>query len=404
MSERRFRLSLRHFGRTAFLVTAAAVVAMFLWVSDGLVRDLSRQERERMQVWADATREMVRVLSDDSGAAAVDVDFLLGIIESNTTIPVLLTDDAGNILQHRNFRLPEQPDSLAPMTLSPANERFLQRKLERLAGGHNVIDFEIAPGMRQHLYYEDSTLLKRLSYYPYVQLVVMLVFIAVVYFAVLSTKKAEQNKVWVGLSKETAHQLGTPISSLMAWMELLPDMGVDPDTMAELNKDVQRLSSIASRFSKIGSRPQMETVDLRTVIDGAAGYMATRVSGRIALTADTGTEPLPVLACPPLFEWVMENLIKNAVDAMSGTGSITVPAGRAAGRAFIEVADTGKGIPRKNFKAVFSPGFTTKKRGWGLGLTLARRIVEQYHDGRIYVKSSTPGVGTTFRIDLPPAR
>lgn len=404
MSERRFRLSLRHFGRTAFLVTAAAVVAMFLWVSDGLVRDLSRQERERMQVWADATREMVRVLSDDSGAAAVDVDFLLGIIESNTTIPVLLTDDAGNILQHRNFRLPEQPDSLAPMTLSPTNERFLQRKLERLAGGHNVIDFEIAPGMRQHLYYEDSTLLKRLSYYPYVQLIVMLVFIAVVYFAVLSTKKAEQNKVWVGLSKETAHQLGTPISSLMAWMELLPDMGVDPDTMAELNKDVQRLSSIASRFSKIGSRPQMETVDLRTVIDGAAGYMATRVSGRIALTADTGSEPLPVLACPPLFEWVMENLIKNAVDAMSGTGSITVTAGRAAGRAFIEVADTGKGIPRKNFKAVFSPGFTTKKRGWGLGLTLARRIVEQYHDGRIYVKSSTPGVGTTFRIDLPLAR
>jgi len=404
VSSGRFKIpDLRRFGRTAFLVTAAAVIAMFLWVSDSLVRDLSHQERERMQIWADATREMVRVLSTEEDThSSIDVDFLLGIIEANTTIPVLLTDDAGNILQHRNFRLPEPPDSLAPMTLSPANERFLKSKLARLAGGPNVIDFEIAPGLQQHLYYEDSTLLKRLSSYPYVQVVVMLVFIAVVYFAVLSTKKAEQNKVWVGLSKETAHQLGTPISSLMAWMELLPEMGVDPDTMKELNKDVQRLSSIASRFSKIGSRPQMEVADLRGVIAGASGYMASRVSGRITLTVDTGNDPLPVLACAPLFEWVMENLIKNAVDAMSGTGSITVTAGTAsAGRACIEVSDTGKGIARKNFKAVFSPGFTTKKRGWGLGLTLARRIVEQYHDGRIYVKCSTPGAGTTFRIDLP---
>ena len=393
---------LRRFGRAAFLVTAGAVVAMFLWVSDGLVRDLSRQERERMQVWADATREMVRLLSADMDASThIDVDFLLGIIESNNTIPVLLTDDNGNILQHRNFVLPEPPDTLAPMALSPANERFLEHKLEKLAGSPNVINFEIAPGVTQHLYYEDSTLLKRLSSYPYVQLIVMLAFIAVVYFAVLSTKKAEQNKVWVGLSKETAHQLGTPISSLMAWMELLPDMGVDPDTMAELNKDVQRLSSIASRFSKIGSRPQMEESDLRAIIANAAGYMGTRVSGRIALTADTGAVPLPVRACAPLFEWVMENLIKNAVDAMSGTGSISITAGRNGSRVYIEVADTGQGIARKNFKAVFSPGFTTKKRGWGLGLTLARRIVEQYHDGRIYVKSSTPGVGTTFRIDLP---
>ena len=387
---------LRRFGRTAFLVTAAAVVAVFLLVSDGLVRDLSRQERERMQVWADATREMVRVLSAEQEPDGESVDFLLGIIEGNTTIPVLLTDDDGNILQHRNFELAEP--------LTPADERFLRSKLEQLRSGHNAIDIEIAPGVEQHLYYEDSTLLKRLSSYPYVQVVVMLAFIAVVYFAVLSTKKAEQNKVWVGLSKETAHQLGTPISSLMAWMELLPDMGVDPDTMKELNKDVQRLSSIASRFSKIGSRPQMELHDLRSIIRSAAGYMNSRISGRIALTAHTGDEPLPVMASAPLFEWVMENLIKNAVDAMSGTGAIDITAGTEGHRAYIEVADTGKGIARKNFKAVFSPGFTTKKRGWGLGLTLARRIVEQYHDGRIYVKQSTPGVGTTFRIDLPLAQ
>ncbi len=393
-------VSFRGFGRTAFLVTAAAVVAMFLWVSDTLVKDLSRQERERMQVWADATREMVRTLSDTESSSA-NVDFLLSIIEGNNTIPVLLTDDDGNILQHRNFSLPEPADQAAPGQAGDANARYLARKLDELRRGHNVIDLEIAPGLTQHLYYEDSTLLRRLSSYPYVQLVVMLVFIAVVYFAVLSTKKAEQNKVWVGLSKETAHQLGTPISSLMAWMELLPDMGVDPDTMAELNKDVQRLSSIASRFGKIGSRPSMEPTDLRDVIDGAAGYMKSRVSGRIAISTDTGAEPLPVMASAPLFEWVMENLIKNAVDAMSGTGYIDIKAGAEGALAFIEVRDTGKGIARKNFKAVFSPGFTTKSRGWGLGLTLAKRIVEQYHGGRIYVKASAPGAGTTFRIELP---
>ncbi len=400
-------IDIRRFGRTAFLVTAAAVVAMFLWISDGLVRDLSAQERERMQIWADATREMVRVLSAedaDSTGARVDVDFLLGIIEANTTIPVLLTDDEGNILQHRNFRLPEPADSLAPMALNAANERFLRGKLKALAGSTNVIDFDIAPGVTQHLYYEDSTLLKRLTRFPYVQSLVMLVFVAVVYFAVISIKKAEQNKVWVGLSKETAHQLGTPISSLMAWMELLPGMGVPPDIMAELNKDVTRLGSIASRFSKIGSKPQMEQADMRDIILGATDYMATRISGRIALRADAGEQPLPVRACPPLFAWVMENLIKNAVDAISGDGTISVTAGcDGARRIFIEVADTGKGIARKNFKNVFSPGFTTKKRGWGLGLTLARRIVEQYHDGRIFVKSSTPGAGTTFRIELPRA-
>ena len=360
-----------------------------------------------MQIWADATREMVRVLSaesTDSTGARVDVDFLLGIIEANTTIPVLLTDDEGNILQHRNFRLPEPVDSLAPMALNAANERFLRGKLKALAGSTNVIDFDIAPGVTQHLYYEDSTLLKRLTRFPYVQSLVMLVFVAVVYFAVISIKKAEQNKVWVGLSKETAHQLGTPISSLMAWMELLPGMGVPPDIMAELNKDVTRLGSIASRFSKIGSKPQMEQADMRDIILGATDYMATRISGRIALRADAGQQPLPVRACPPLFAWVMENLIKNAVDAISGDGTISVTAGcDGARRIFIEVADTGKGIARKNFKNVFSPGFTTKKRGWGLGLTLARRIVEQYHDGRIFVKSSTPGAGTTFRIELPRA-
>ena len=408
---------IRRYGRLLFFAVAAVVALIFLSVSNRLVKDLAAQERERMELWADATKEIISQLDaefaspaegvSDSVAAsgyvpATNVDFLLKIINGNTTIPVLLTDDDGNILNYRNFELPEPVDSLNPMDLSEANRRFLQERLDVLSKGSNVIHITIGPDLQQHLYYEDSTLLKRLSYYPYIQLLVMIFFLVVVYFAVLSTKKAEQNKVWVGLSKETAHQLGTPISSLMAWMELLPEMGVDPDTIAEMSKDVTRLSTIASRFSKIGSKPQMEHVNLVDVVTHATSYMATRISGRISLSTDIKYARLPVKACPPLFEWVMENLIKNAVDAMDGAGRIAVEVGLLSPRkAYIDVSDTGKGIPRKNFKTVFNPGFTSKKRGWGLGLTLAKRIIEQYHAGRIFVKSSTPGVGTTFRIELP---
>ncbi len=374
------------------MIAAAVVVAVFLYVSTGLVRDLSQQERERMEIWADATREIVNSVAETEGA--INIDFLLRIIESNTTIPVLLTDGEDNILQYRNFDLPESNDQ-------EANDALLKSKLAELKETPNVIDIEFAPGALQHLYYEDSTLLKRLSFYPYVVIGVMFAFVVVVYFAVLSTKRAEQNKVWVGLSKETAHQLGTPISSLMAWMELLPEMGVDQATVSEMNKDVNRLSTIASRFSKIGSVPQMQEADINEIVGQAAAYMGTRISSRIVLSTQLADYPLPVMACPPLFEWVMENLIKNAVDAMEGQGSITVTTGLAHSSAYIEVEDTGKGIQRKNFKSVFNPGFTTKKRGWGLGLTLAKRIIEQYHNGSIFVKSSAPGRGTTFRIELP---
>ena len=229
----------------------------------------------------------------------------------------------------------------------------------------------------------------------------MIAFIGVVYFALTSTKRAEQNKVWVGLSKETAHQLGTPISSLMAWMELLESLGVDPETVKEMNKDVNRLSTIASRFSKIGSRPQMETDDLNAVVVHAAQYMSTRISQRINFSLIPAPQPVPVNMSAPLFEWVMENLIKNAVDAMEGTGSITVAIGIDGNNGYVTVSDTGKGISRKNFKTIFNPGYTTKTRGWGLGLTLAKRIIDQYHRGEIYVKESEPGRGTTFRIDIP---
>ncbi len=382
-------------GTLIFLGISAVVVAVFLYASNLLVNDLSRQERARMQIWADATKEIAG--SDGEGT---NIDFLLSIIEGNTNIPVLLTDDDGNIIMHRNFKLPDQPDADAPLVISEANETYLLRKLEKMRHTHNVIDIDIGAGAVQHLYYEDSTLLRNLSLYPYIQLAVMGAFVAVVYFAVASSKRAEQNKVWVGLSKETAHQLGTPISSLMAWLQLLEAEGVDADTVREMDKDVKRLETIASRFSKIGSRPNMEPSDINAVVGRSAAYMGTRISHNVKLEERICPDALVVNMSEPLIEWVMENLIKNAVDAMEGRGGLTIATMHSGGMAAIEVTDTGKGMTRKEFDAVFRPGYTTKKRGWGLGLTLAKRIVEQYHGGKIYVKSSEPGKGTTFRIEF----
>ncbi len=396
---RGFYSGLRRYATAVFLIVALAVVGFFMYVSDSLARDLSRQEHERMQIWADATREIVN--SDGS-----DINFLLSIIEANRNIPVLLTDEEGNIKDHRNFRLPEPIDPEKPLYISEANLKFLQSKLEKLKTSSNVIKINLTPDTCQYLYYEDSSLLKRLNYFPYIQLGVMVLFVVVVYFAVSRAKQAEQNKVWVGLSKETAHQLGTPITSLMAWVELLPGYGVDNEVAAEMQKDVNRLASIASRFSKIGSRPTMDSDDLNRVVRDVTTYMKTRISRGVSLSLTECEGSLPVSLSAPLMEWVMENLIKNAVDAMEGSGNISVTTSRITGQrgvpmAAIDVTDTGKGIARRDFKTIFRPGFTTKKRGWGLGLTLAKRIVEQYHGGKIFVAFSHPYQATTFRIILP---
>lgn len=391
---------MRRRGIIGFLILSVVVVSVFLLYSYSLVKDLSEQERERMQIWADATREIVN-LGNSEAPTGTGVDFLLSIIERNRTIPVLLTDDDGEIIMQRNFSLPESPDSLALFSLSDVNREFLMKKLDKLRDSPNVIEIDMGDAGRQWLYYEDSKVLKSLSFYPYVQVLVLLAFVLIVYYAVSSTKRAEQNKVWVGLSKETAHQLGTPISSLMAWMELLEESGVSPETVAEMNKDVKRLSTIASRFSKIGSKPSMEPHDLNEIVGYAAEYMSSRISRRISLKVNPWRSPLTVTLSPPLTEWVMENLIKNAVDAMEGSGNITVDIRPEKNTAVIEITDTGKGIARKNQKAIFNPGFTTKSRGWGLGLTLTKRIIEDYHGGLIYVKKSELGVGTTFAIELP---
>ena len=386
----------------AIFIVALLLVVSFLAISNKLVKDLAQQERERMEIWADATKQLASSTTGEEGMPESQINFLLSIIERNHTIPVLLTDAGDEILLHRNFRLPEPIDSASPWVTSETNMQYLRGKLQRMKRSENIIPIIIDKNTTQYLYYEDSTVLHRLAYFPYIELVVMLIFIAVVYFALVSVKKAEQNKVWVGLSKETAHQLGTPISSLMAWTQMLDSLGVDADIVRDMDKDVHRLSVIADRFSKIGSKPEMELAFINESVISSLEYMRTRISKRVMLTINTSDESNSgVMLCQSLFEWVMENLTKNAVDAMQGEGSLTITVTDGGEMAVIDVKDSGKGIPRKNFKTVFNPGYTTKKRGWGLGLTLVKRIIEEYHGGKIYVKESELGHGTTFRIELP---
>ena len=385
------------------VIVSALLVGYFLYFSNNLVKDLSEQERDRMQIWADATKELVS-MSVATESSPANVNFLLSIIEANDNIPVLLVDENDNILDHRNFQLPDANDSVSYYgMLSEVNKAFLDDKLRGLKHSSNRIDIQIDEDITHNLYYEDSTLLRRLQFYPYVLLGVLVVFVLVVYFALMSIKKAEQNKVWVGLSKETAHQLGTPISSLMAWMQMLETTDLDSSIVEDMNKDVNRLSIIADRFSKIGSKPEMELAFVNESVVKSLEYMRTRISQRVKLNIHTGDDECGVLLCMSLFEWVMENLTKNAVDAMQGEGKIDITVSSNANTVLIDVADTGKGIARKNFGNVFNPGYTTKKRGWGLGLTLVKRIIEEYHGGSIYVKESELGKGTTFSIELPRA-
>lgn len=394
-------------GKLAFIVISVIAVIIFLIVSNNLVKQLAQQEKERMNIWAKSTERLAKADVD------ADVEFLLSIISQNNSIPVLVTDSAFNILEFRNFSLPDKDDNEKYIfaDLSDKNQRFLSSRLRDAAGDRQLaklaqsnphfIEVELFGGTHQYIYYEDSLLLRRLSLFPYIQLVVMVILAGIIYVAVLYTKRAEQNRVWAGLSKETAHQLGTPISSLMAWTQFLEASGTDPEIVGEIDKDVHRLSTIAQRFSKIGSRPELQLEYLNQTVASALQYMKSRLSGKVSIEMDFSSDDHPVMLSTELFEWVMENLTKNAVDAMDGAGKITIATGAEGNKAFIEVSDTGKGILRKNFKNVFNPGFTTKKRGWGLGLTLVKRIIEDYHRGRIFVKDSEIGRGTTFRIEIP---
>ena len=366
-----------------FIIAAIFIAIASVFVSDMLIKDLAREEREKIEIWAEATRVLT---SEDP---SLNMNLILKIIQGNTSIPVMLCNDQDSVMNYKNIELPEK-----------GAEEYLRKKVEELKHKNQPIPIDMEDGTFQYLYYDDSINLKRLLVYPYAQLSVMAVFILLAFIALASTKRAEQNKVWVGLSKETAHQLGTPISSLIAWLEYLKLKDIDPTLLTEMEKDVKRLEMIAERFSKIGSTPEPVPVDICQSINSAVEYMQTRISSKVKISIEAPGHPVVVLMNNSLFSWVVENLCKNAVDAMEGQGSITFHIEEKGKNVRIDVTDTGKGILKSRFKTVFNPGYTTKKRGWGLGLSLVKRIVESYHGGKIFVKSSEIGKGTTFRIEI----
>lgn len=373
---------------------AFCIVVLSTWFSSSLVHDIAKEEHQKMELWAEATRKMA------SADENTDYAFLLQVLENNTSIPCFIVDDAHQVLSYRNIVLPV-------FDKGKVNEKeFWEHKMRKFGNLNEPIAIHIDAHTTHYIYYDNSLLLKQLSFYPYIQWCLIFIFFFLVLFFMSAAKKAEQNHVWVGLSKETAHQLGTPLSSLMAWMEYFKAANIATDVLPEMEKDVNRLQVIAERFSKVGSEPELSLICLNDVLDSSLGYMRKRVSSKVPINlVYQVSQPIFLQLNVPLFGWVVENLCKNAVDAMNGIGHIDVCVGLLPEKhkVFVDVSDTGKGIPKSNFKTVFSPGFTTKKRGWGLGLSLVKRIVEEYHHGSIFVKHSELNHGTTFRIllDLP---
>ncbi len=370
--------------RLTFIAIASTIALVSLFFTNRLVNQLANEERQKIEIWADATRLVAHAEGD------ADLTLIMHVLEGNTTIPVVMVDSQDHFITSRNIREPKTN-----------LQAFREATIARLKHKHPPIEIDIDQHTKQYIYYDDSYLIKELAYFPYIQLGVIALFILVSFWAFSGTKKAEQNQVWVGLSKETAHQLGTPISSLMAWIELLKTRFPDDMLLPEMEKDIKRLKTIAERFSKIGSKPELIAIPIMDALDGAITYMRNRISNKVVIEVkqqlpDTAEAAINV----PLFEWVIENLCKNAIDAMNGSGKITITLTENSHFYLIDVQDTGKGMAKHLFRTIFNPGFTTKKRGWGLGLSLAKRIIEEYHQGKIYVKQSEINQGTIFRIAL----
>ena len=367
-------------------VVAFIIVATSLLFTNRLAEKLTLEQHRKMEIWAEAMRQFVNATEETE-----HVDFLWKIIEENDNIPVLIADQADQIVTSRNFaHVPEENA-----------DAYYAKELKRLKGLRKPIEISLGDNQKQYIYYDDSNLLKQLAYFPYIQLSVIAIFLIGVLMALATTKNAEQNRVWVGLSKETAHQLGTPISSLLAWIEILKSNYPDDSMIDDMGNDINRLKTIAERFSKIGSKSEFELVNINDTLRQSVQYMQKRSSQMVTYTL-TETEPtIQTQLCVPLFEWVIENLCKNAIDAMDGKGSIQIETTIDERKhVIIDITDTGKGIDKRQFKSVFKPGYTTKRRGWGLGLSLAKRIIEEYHHGKIFVKQSALNKGTTFRIIL----
>lgn len=368
--------------KIALLIAAVIIGVLSLWYTNDLVRELKQEEERKVTIWAEATS----LLTTSNG----DISFIFSVIQNNKTIPVILVDENDFIISFNNL------DSAK--INSNQRDEYLDEMLEEMKEEQHFINFPLSNGKENTIYYQDSVLLKRLNLYPYIQLAVLALFIFISYLAFSSSRKAEQNQVWVGMAKETAHQLGTPLSSLIAWLEYLKMKGTDEQTVDEIRKDLGRLEIITERFSKIGAVPDLQMNDVKEVFENFTAYLQGRISKnvRISVHGDAAEAAINV----PLFEWVIENICKNAVDAMGGKGSLVIDINDNHPYVYIDISDTGKGIPSNKFKTVFQPGYTSKKRGWGLGLSLAKRIIENYHKGKIFVKSSEMDKGTTFRIVL----
>ena len=375
------------FWKAFILVCATLIGGVSLYYTNTLARSVADEEQKRMQIWAEATQQMA--LSENEN----EISFCLEIIKGNTTIPVIMTDNDSVVVSVRNV-----PDSARIY----GDTAYFHKRVTELASKHTPIVINLPGNQKNFIYYDDSTVLKQLAHFPFIQMSIIAIFLMVAYLAFSSSRRAEQNKVWIGMSKETAHQLGTPISSLMAWIEILKQNETNASYVVEMQKDIDRLRMIADRFSKIGSLPTLQPCNLSEAIETAVGYMRTRVSSKVTLDVkDNTSRSVMVRLNTSLFNWVIENMIKNAIDAMEGKGCITLKLNETLKYAEILMTDTGKGLAKNQFKAIFLPGYTTKERGWGLGLSLVQRIVKDYHRGKIMVQSSELGVGTTFRILLP---
>ena len=366
------------------LVAALLIGAASLWYTNKLVNKLSEEEYKRIQLWAEATRRLADVTEMNT-----DINFLSSVISNNNSIPVIWADEEFKVISYRNL------DSLKALDSTYLNRQALIMRTE-----HDPIEIRIGQNLKQYILYRDSDLLIRLRYYPYFQLGVIALFLFVSYLAFSSSRNAEQNQVWVGMAKETAHQLGTPLSSLLAWLEFLKIKGTSSEYTNEIEKDIQRLQTITDRFSKIGSAPSLKKENVRTVMQHSIDYIRTRSSDKVTFSLEAPAYDIQAPMNVPLFEWVVENILKNALDAMEDNGRILVMITDQQQFVYIDISDTGKGVPKSSYKTIFKPGFTTKNRGWGLGLSLSKRIIEEYHDGQIFVKSSEIGKGTTFRIVL----
>ena len=369
--------------RIPLIILAATIVGISIIFTNHLAGAIAKEEQRKMETWAEATRLL---LNDEYS------DFIFHIIEQNENIPVIIVDDRDRYISARNFNEPKINV-----------EQYYEKQIKRLKNTNPPIEIKLDETTSQYIYYDNSNLLKMLEYFPYIQLSIIALFLMLVIWAISTDKRAAQDKLWAGLSKETAHQLGTPISSLMAWNEILKTkIGENDMIVSEIEKDVNRLHTITERFSKIGSVPELSPQNISEVTAKSVEYMLHRTSKKITYSIDNTTALNNCLISRPLFEWVIENLCKNAIDAMEGKeGTIDFELFNLEDNLIIEITDSGRGIERGKFKSIFEPGYTTKQRGWGLGLSLAKRIIEEYHNGKIFVKSSELGLGTTFRIELP---